>query len=89
MGGANGGGYIRSTANTDEQYGLRDDIGKKRGVNTFVQTGEDDLESAGKRSFTSSERKLKGGKEWSSDDETPWEMGIRKTTVHKQTITNI
>lgn len=81
---------------------MRSDIGKDRGVTTFVEAGTD-LERGGKRPGMGS---LRGKKEnagpmmveegWneseskltqvSSEDAQSWESGIRKTTVSTQNV---
>jgi len=82
-------GYIRN--NASEQYGLRSDIGNKRGVTTLVHGGNDeDMEAARKSSsgssISDSEKKLKSSSKWGNHADDDWETGIRKTTVSNQTI---
>lgn len=83
------GGYVRNTAG--EQYGLRDDIGNKRGVTTLVHGGsDDDIEATRKISIgastSNSEKNLKGETKWGNQSDDDWETGIRKTTISNQTI---
>ena len=89
-------GYIRQKSSrhsgknslaTAEEFGLRSDIGKSRGVTTVIGSASDgDLERDGGRSaWNNSESKLA---EVSSDEEDArqqaWVNGIRKTTVSTQ-----
>jgi hypothetical protein len=81
-----------------EEFGLRGDIGKNRGVTTFIESNADkDLEHSSRE--MNGHRGLEGSK-WtnsrsrltqvSSDEEerertqTNWKTGIRKTTVSTQ-----
>lgn len=85
-------GYIRqknSSAHTAEEYGLRSDIGKNRGVTTVIGGAESDIESGmGQGRWNNSVSKLT---EVSSDEERDdgkqrqeaW-RGIRTTTVSTQ-----
>lgn len=84
-------GYIRqksSTRGATEEFGLRSDIGKDRGVTTVIAHGSArdldlDLErDGGKGQWNNSVSKLT---EVSSDEEErSWRKGIRKTTVSTQ-----
>ena len=84
-------GYIRqknSNQSATEEFGLRSDIGKDRGVTTVIAHGSApdlDLElggDGGKGQWNNSASKLA---EVSSDEEEQtWRKGIRKTTVSTQ-----
>jgi len=91
------GGYIRSRNKGGiEEFGLRNDIGKNRGVTTVIESGDGatDLEKGvgSKESrghlrraseWSNSESKLTSDRSSGEGEESSWK-GIRKTTVSTQ-----
>jgi hypothetical protein len=80
-----------------EEFGLRGDIGKSRGVTTVIESDIDkDLERSsieidghralGEGMWSNSASRLAdvGGKEDGERTQTNWKRGIRKTTVSTQ-----
>ncbi|KAB5586200.1 hypothetical protein GE09DRAFT_1210775 [Coniochaeta sp. 2T2.1] len=99
-----GNGYIRSKTGAEE-FGLRSDIGRERGVTTLVESGGNMERGEGKgvsRSMSGrrdSVGPLTSGQNWntsesklsdiSSEDGLSWPTGIRKTTVTQNVVETV